>query len=160
MIEQKLFEVKRLFFDREQVKNKADAGMRRGFAKVGAFIRRRAMSSLRSRKKISEPGRPPSSHLGLVKQNIFFAWQDRPKGVVIGPILLNQKGGKDVLRTLEEGGTRRVVQTMFYAPDGSKHPLAQPEVKNLFYRPRPFMQLALETELPKLKDSLQGCVTV
>lgn len=53
------------FFDRKAVLAAVDKATLRVLSKFGAFVRRRAKSSIRKRKKASPPGQPPSSHSGL-----------------------------------------------------------------------------------------------
>jgi len=71
------FEIKQLFFDSPKVVRAVDRTTRRVLSKFGAFVRRTARSSIRKRKRISEPGSPPSSHSGLLKKFIFFGYDRR-----------------------------------------------------------------------------------
>ena len=70
--------MKDFFFDRQAVKGRMTKANRKALSKAGAFIRRRARSSLRRRKKSSEPGRPPSVHTSdrvATLKNILFAYE-------------------------------------------------------------------------------------
>ena len=136
------FEVKNLFFDRKRVIDAVSRAERQGLSKAGAFVRRRARSSIRKRKKVSEPGSPPTSHTGLLKRNIFFAYEPKRSGVVIGPVRLNKPGGAP--RLLEVGGT--VVRKV-----GGKR-------RTLRYRPRPYMGPALEQEAPNFPNLFKNSV--
>ena len=78
------FEVKQLFFDSPKVVRAVDRTTRRVLSKFGAFVRRTARSSIRKRKRTSEPGSPPSSHTGLLKRFIFFGYDAQKRSVVIG----------------------------------------------------------------------------
>ena len=134
VIGMKLKQAKSLFFDRQAVMNSVNRAERRVLSKFGAFVRKGARSSIRRRKAISEPGKPPSSHTGLLRQFIFFVYEPNRASVVIGPVELNR--GTEAPRLLEHGGSvvrrerqQRVAMT---------------------YRPRPFMGPAFERELPKL----------
>ena len=96
------------FFDRAAVTNAVDKATRRVLSKCGAFVRKRAKSSIRKRKKISAPGSPPSSHVGTLKKLIYFAYDQTAKTVIVGPALFQKTrmlGGKTVPQSLEEGGT-------------------------------------------------------
>jgi hypothetical protein len=104
MLTMKPAQAKNFFFDRPAVQNAMDAATRKVLAQFGAFVRTRARSSMRRRKKISEPGQPPSAHDGKLKQLIFFAFDPGAKSVVIGPALLNGANG-EVPALLEYGGT-------------------------------------------------------
>ena len=127
-------QAKGMFFDRKAVTSAVDRAERRVLSRFGAFVRRGARSSIRRRKRISEPGQPPSSHTGLLKRNIFFLYEPQRSSVVIGPVLLGK--GTDAPRLLEHGGvvTRRKRKRRV-------------RVK---YKPRPFMGPAFEREKPKL----------
>ena len=128
------FEITKLFFDKKAVTNRVDAGTRRVLSKFGAFVRRTAQSSIRKRKRISNPGEPPSSHIGLLKKFIFFGYDPSARSVVIGPVWLSQKGRGEAPALLEHGGLGKVGK------------------QRARYRPRPFMGPAFEKELPKLPD--------
>lgn len=130
-----------VFFNSEIEAKLAKCG-KTGLSKFGAYVRTRAKSSIRKRKKISEPGNPPNSHTGKLKKNIFFGY-DEPGGVpsvVVGPTKIKRNGDRN-LRNLEYGGTR----------PGKNQPMV--------YRARPFMRPAFEKELhnaPKaFKDSFK-----
>ena len=127
-------QAKGMFFDRKAVTSAVDRAERRVLSRFGAFVRRGARSSIRRRKRVSEPGQPPSSHTGLLKRNIFFLYEPQRSNVIIGPVLLGK--GTDAPRLLEHGGvvTRRKRKRRV-------------RVK---YKPRPFMGPAFEREKPKL----------
>ena len=122
------------FFDREKVKRSVDASTRRVFSKFGAFVRQRAKTSIRKRKGTSPPGSPPYSHVGLLRKFVLFAYESQRRSVVIGPTLT--KEGSRAPRLLEHGGDAVIEDR------GKK--------RHVRYRPRPFMQPALEAEKPKL----------
>jgi hypothetical protein len=114
-----LEQAKAWFFDRAKVLNAADKAKVKALSKMGAFVRRSARSSIRKRKAVSAPGSPPSSHTGLLRNNIFFGYEPARGGnVVIGPTALNwihfdAAGGavKGIVpRTLEYGGSYRVAE--------------------------------------------------
>src|SRR5690606_28852572 len=98
------FEITRLFFDRKAVTSRVDRATRRVLSRFGAFVRRTARSSIRKRKRTSEPGKPPSSHTGMLKKFIFFGYDPRRDSVVIGPVRLSQKGRGEAPSLLEYGG--------------------------------------------------------
>lgn len=135
MIGMRIDQAKGLFFDRAAVTSAADRAQRRVLSRFGAFVRRGARSSIRKRKRVSQPGSPPSSHTGLLKNNIFFVYEPLRSSVIIGPILLSGKG-TDAPALLEHGG----------------HAVGRRRKKRvrLTYRPRPFMGPAFERETPKL----------
>ena len=130
------FKITKLFFDKKAVRDKVDAGTRRVLSKFGAFVRRTARGSIRKRKKPSPPGRPPSSHVGLLKKFIFFGYEPAKRSVVIGPVRLSQQGRGEAPHLLEYGGTGTVQRK-------GKRSRAK-------IRARPFMAPAAEKEHPKL----------
>jgi len=139
------FEVKQLFFDSPKVVRAVDRTTRRVLSKFGAFVRRTARSSIRKRKRISEPGSPPSSHSGLLKKFIFFGYDPAKRSVVIGPERLTQRGRGEAPHLLEYGGTGSVQRK------GKR--------RRAKVRARPFMGPAFEKEEPKLaamwRDSIK-----
>ena len=139
------FEVKQLFFDSPKVVRAVDRTTRRVLSKFGALVRRTARSSIRKRKRISEPGSPPSSHSGLLKKFIFFGYDPAKRSVVIGPERLTQRGRGEAPHLLEYGGTGSVQRK------GKR--------RRAKVRARPFMGPAFEKEEPKLaamwRDSIK-----
>ena len=138
MIGMKVKAAKGLFFDRARVINAVDRTTRRNLSRFGAFVRQRAQSSIRTRKRISEPGQPPTNRTGLLKRNIFFVYEPGRRSVVIGPALLNSSSGAPEL--LEHGGSviRKGVR--------------------MTYRPRPYMGPAFEEEQNQLEKLWRNSV--
>ncbi len=128
--------VRKLFFNTKAVTSRVDKATWRVLSKFGAFVRIAARHSIRKRKKISLPGSPPSSHTGLLRRHIYFAYEPRKKGVVIGPAALGGEVGV-VPPLLEEGG--RVLRKD-----------REGKTVMMVYRGRPFMGPAFEGEKPKL----------
>lgn len=142
MIGMRLGQARGLFFDRSRVINAVDRTTRRNLSRFGAYVRTRSRTSIRKRRTISPPGRPPSSHTGLLKRNIFFVYEPARRSVVIGPVLLNRSSGAPEL--LEHGGTviRRV--------NGRRI--------RMTYRPRPYMGPAFEAEQDNLSQLWRNSV--
>lgn len=134
MISMSLQEFKAGFFDRQAVQQAVDKAARKNLSKFGAFVRRSAQTSIRSRKRISEPGQPPSSHTGLLKRHIYFAYDGQKKSVVIGPVAWKKRGSFTVPEVLEYGGQVREAKQRYN------------------YRSRPFMRPAFEKEKARIKD--------
>jgi hypothetical protein len=127
------------FFDRELIVKKVKDAGKTSLSKAGAFVRQRAKTSIRKRKKVSTPGSPPSSHVGLLRNMIYFFYDEANQSVVVGPQILNgaKRNGSVVTPELMEfGGT---------APHWRTKKIST-------WRPRPFMQPALEAEAPKFPD--------
>jgi hypothetical protein len=124
------------FFDRAAVINAVDRTTRQVLSKFGAFVRQRAKTSIRKRKGTSPPGRPPYSHVGLLRKLIEFGYDADTKSVVIGPKLSSRPTGAP--KTLEYGGTATV--TDFKTKKSRRVKIAQ----------RPYMGPAFEAEKPGL----------
>jgi len=138
--------VKKMFFDRKAVQDQIGKKNAKALSKAGAFVQRRARSSLRRRKGISSPGSPPSVHSTdrvATLKNILFAYDQRTQSVVIGPLLLNGSAGS--VPALHEFGGRVTVRPRM----GRRGRQRQPTVRTASYPPRPFMGPALAAEAPK-----------
>lgn len=129
------------FFDRIAVESAVDKAERRVLSRFGAFVRRRARSSIRRRKRSARPGQPPSAHSRdktVTLKNILFAYDTQNRSVVIGPVRLNGRRGH-VPRLLEEGGQATIVRR--------RH--RRVETVRANYHKFPYMGPAFEKELPK-----------
>jgi hypothetical protein len=121
------------FFDRTEVIKATGAAKRKILARIGSFVRRRALSLLRYRKSSSEPGQPPSVHRSSyggsigsragqsyspLKRFLFFAYDPATDSVVVGPATTNQVFFDSALKpvtgtvphVLEHGGTVTVLE--------------------------------------------------
>jgi hypothetical protein len=131
------------FFDREKVLGSLDRATRKVLSRFGAFVRTRARTSIRRRKGTSPAGRPPYSHVGLLRNLIFFAYDFDKRAVVIGPVLINSPTGAP--ENLEYGGDANL-------------PIAGGRTRRVTIQPRPFMGPALDAELPGLPAMWQDSV--
>lgn len=149
-----------LFFDRPAVISRMDRITARTLSTAGAYVRRRAISRLRRRKRYSKPGQTPTVHSTdpvANLRNILFGFDGR-YSVVVGPVRLNQMqyvAGRitagTVPATLEFGGQvgiREKLVGKHWMPAGRRRPRpGQPaRVRMATYAPRPFMGPALEAE--------------
>lgn len=168
--------VKSMFFDRDGVIRKTTAGFRSRASKLGAYIRRRAKSLIRKRKAISEPGQPPSSHTGVLRDLIFFGYDDKANSLVVGPTPANQLARQDnrfvkgtVPQVLEEGGDVGIFEVQSAGGDWrradmrSRRRLANRPTRTRIahIKARPYMEPArkhvMENELPDIwRDSVQA----
>jgi hypothetical protein len=157
--EQALFRVKSMFFDARPVLDAADRAARKVLSRFGAFVRRRAKSSIKKAPKkaktalkrglllsgegqfISGPGQPPVGHVGTLRDAILFSYDPGNKSVVIGPVPF-QGSGRGA-RALEEGGPS----------------VKRPSGRTVEIRPRPYMRPAFLAELPKVGPGFKGSVT-
>lgn len=78
------------FFDRQRVLDRVGRARVKALSRFGAFVRTRARSLIRTRKRVSRPGEPPSSHTGVLKRFIYFVYDPVRKTVVVGPAKTNQ----------------------------------------------------------------------
>jgi len=127
--------MKAMFFDHKKVRSATDRAARKVLSRFGAFVRTAARSSIRKRKAISEPGQPPSSHVGTLRRLIFFGYDTGRRSVVIGPTPFGSTAEAPPL--LEYGGRARRKDR-------------RGRVRTATYRPRPFMGPAFEQEKPRL----------
>ncbi|MCR4415291.1 MAG: hypothetical protein NUV77_23005 [Thermoguttaceae bacterium] len=158
-------QVKRLFFDTERVVRATDKAQRRVLSKFGAYVRRGAKSSIRKRRAPSPPGTPPSSHTGVLKRFIFFAYEPERHNVVIGPAKTNQvffdRDRRPVRGTvpsvLEYGGQVTVLEVHRHgrwqrADLRSRRRMGGRPMRyrKVTIAARPYMHPAFERERPKL----------
>lgn len=110
----------RWFFDRTRVRATVDGLVRRKMERFGGAVRTDARYSIRKRQAPSQPGEPPHSHTGLLKDFIFYAWDAASRSVVIGPVPTNQVffdgNGQPVRGTvpqvLEHGGQITILEVL------------------------------------------------
>lgn len=93
----------RYFFDRSSVIAAVGKAAAKNLSKAGAYMRRTAKGSIRKAKGPSKPGRPPHSHVGTLKNLLFFSYDPRTRSVVVGPEKVHPGF---IPRTLEIGGTQ------------------------------------------------------
>jgi hypothetical protein len=162
--------MKDVFFDRAAVKNRMTKANRKALSKAGAFIRRRARSSLRRRKKSSPPGQPPSVHTSdrvATLKNILFAYDPHSESLVVGPVKLNPKtllspqlAGATVPQVHEFGATVKIREVKVGRGWRSGVRRVRPgqpvRVRAAVYAERPFMGPALEAEKDQFPDAWSG----
>lgn len=165
--------MKDVFFDRAAVKNRMTKANRKALSKAGAFIRRRARSSLRRRKKQSPPGQPPSAHTSdrvASLKNILFAYEPNSESLVVGPVKLNRKallgpqlGGATVPQVHEFGATVKIREVKVGKGWRSGVRRVRPgqpiRVRAAVYAERPFMGPALDAEKDHIPDAWAGSVS-
>ncbi len=132
-------DVKSSFFDRKKVIDAVGKDGASWLSKAGAFIRRTAKGLMKSggkKGKVAAPGQPPRVHAGQLKDLLFFGFDTSKSTVVIGPVKFKEGEAPGLL---EFGGT-----TTRKGRDGKPYTAT--------YRGNPFMQPALNENLPKLPD--------
>lgn len=115
-----------VFFDTDKVIKAVDRGRRVSLSKIGAFMRTRAKGLIRRSKKSALRGQPPRSHVGTLKNLIYFGFDSSKRSVAVGPLKF-AKGEAPGL--LEFGGD------------------AKRAGKSAHYSGNPFMRPALNAEL-------------
>lgn len=139
--------IKRNFFDPNAILAPAEKMYRQKLSRFGAFIRRRAKSSIRKRKKVSEPGKPPTNRTGLLKKFILFAYEPEAKTVVAGAAAF--KSNATAPELLEHGGVG--ITSKLVNRKGQ-------ERRTGHWRPRPFMQPAYDEEYPAFIQSIKDSI--
>lgn len=128
-----------MFFDRPGVMKSVKDGTKSGLAKAGAFVRTRARTSIRKRKKSSAPGSPPSSHVGTLRDLIFFGYDTSSESMIVGPKKFGRSNPTGA-QILENGGVGQTTKG--------------PKTFAAF----PYMKPALDAEAPKFPDYFANCV--
>ena len=136
----------------------ADRASGKVLRKFGSFVRRTAMQSIKRRKGISQPGSPPRSHTGALKQSIGFWHNPQARNVIIGPQINRAVKSRafDVPRVLEEGG-----QAYRYYVRRKRRGRRRRIVitGSAFIKARPYMGPAFRENLPKLPQMWQDSIT-
>lgn len=142
----RLKEAKALFFDRPAVMRMMTKKERSVLSRFGAFVRRRAKSSIKISRtnETSEPGEVPKGHTGQLRSQIYFAADPGKRSVVIGPTLFGTKTGEE-LSALEQGG----MSTMTESAGGAAR-----RRRRVYVRARPFMLPAFKSELPQVASMM------
>ncbi|MEM1213784.1 MAG: hypothetical protein AAGI68_15960 [Planctomycetota bacterium] len=160
------------FIDREVVLSRTTRAERRVMIRVGGRIRTWARRSIRPRstrrrpEQISQPGDPPFSKTGFLKQLIFFSYDPQESRVVIGPAKSNSakadRGiGPTVPELLEHGGRITVKRTRKpkRAGEGNRRRSRYRSYQvTLDYPERPYMRPALAENLDFALEAWKGVV--
>lgn len=161
-------QIQQSFFDRQKVIAQIGRKKARALGRAGAFVRRRARSSLRrAPKKRRAPGagagKPPrvrSSSETATLKNIQFGLRDDNEAVLIGPLKTNQKnqlaGSLTVPQLLEFGGAAGIREFRWTGSDvwlpgaprrGRNTAEYESRIRRADYPAYPFMGPALDREL-------------
>ena len=182
------FKVKEAFFDRPKVIASLKKAKRKALAKAGAFVRKRARSSMKKpgKKKTgmaSVPGHPPSNHTsGQSLKSILFAFDTSSGSVIVGPVQFNSSnptltGMETTSPGLHERGESATIREYRYIPlaansdsvkwspakkTGTYKPrprfLLEERQRRIKYPKRPFMRPALEAEAPKFPELFKNSI--
>ena len=167
MLTMSVSKAKNLFFDRAFVIERIDAASRKAMSRGGAIVMRSARKSIKDgvvlargrvkegerrqvvERRTSKPGDPPFSQVGLLRDNILFAFDPASRSVVVGPARLGKSTGAP--ETLEFGGTT-VIERPPQRRDGRR------EKATVRIAARPYMAPALAREASKLPEQLRNTV--
>lgn len=140
---------KKNWFNAAKVQDLVAALTRRAFVRIGAFIRKDAQKTLVYRSYSSSPGEAPHSHIGLLRNLIFFHYEELSGQLVVGPLSVQADSpalSQDVpmgavtgAGVLEYGGVVRMADTG----------------KEVRIAARPYMRPALKRAIayPKLREA-------
>lgn len=178
------FKVREAFFDRPKVRASLKKAKRKALSRAGAFVRRRARSSMRRRKGVSAPGSPPSAHSPNTHslKTILFAYQPQSESTIVGPVQLNQvnftiESVTSTVAGLHERGETAIIREYRYASiegegepanwrrvDGRRRYDERPGYRfetrrrRARYPKRPFMRPALEAEAPNFPELFKNSI--
>jgi hypothetical protein len=164
---------KHAFFDSARILAATTRATVETLAQAGAYVRRTAKGLIRPGRKPSQPGKPPHSHTNLLRDRIFFGFDETTGEMIVGPEKTNQvffnHAGEPVTGAIPEileqpeGGDIQVleVQRQYGPRKGqwvradlrSKRRLAgRPmRLRKAHVRSRPFMRPALDQNVDKFK---------
>lgn len=149
---------KNYFFDRAAVINMMDRKERGALSKAGGTVRliaRRSIRRVGNFNKYSQPGQPPFTHSGFLRNDILYAYDPTTRSVVIGPSQqpwlnhLHEFGGVSALkefRNVEHG----MLRYWRKGPQSRRRWKATGRIVKKRYPARPFMAPALEKASPSL----------
>ena len=138
----------RSFFDQKKIMRAVNKTERRQLMRVGGLTKTIARRSIRKRKrKISAPGNPPFSKRGGLRKNIFFAYDEIRRAVVVGPVKLPSRLNYIAPKVLETSGTVRVRRQRGQGPA---------KIVTKQYHARPFMKPAQEKAADKFPELFKG----
>lgn len=161
------FDMKKAFFDRQKVQSAVDRSTRRAMSKSLAYVRTSQRSSLRRRKRPSRPGQTPSIHSknpNVSLKKILFAYDERTKSGVVGPVLLNSSKARARLNkplpsVMELGGTLTLKEVSYNGKTWRQEPIRRrrkptsrkqkKRTRKVRIAPRPSAGPALEREVAK-----------
>jgi hypothetical protein len=139
-----------MFIDRPGVMARVDKKRRRVLGKTGAYARTSMQRSIRpagKKRKSSEPGKPPRSRQGGLRENIYFGLDEVTESVVIAPLRFQSQpkliGAASVPELLEGGGGE-----MSERKDGT--------VSISEYAPRPFVAPQQQPAEQKLAQEIES----
>ena len=131
------------FFDRAHVLAVVDKDKLKPLRKAGGSIRLTAQRSMRRRKKgFSQPGQPPFSKQGLIRDFTFFAYDKDSDSVVVGPV-----------------GFKRAIVPALHEFGGSQTVYHKGKSEVAKYPKRPYMKPALDKNINKIPEAFQDFIS-
>lgn len=148
--------VQQLFFDRDKVDKYVSRKKKRAFTKSGAYVRRTAQFSMRSRKGSAPAGQPPFAHAKGLKRHLYFYYDPDKETVIVGPVLFSETASEGIPRLMERGGVVsrevRVPTGNVTSVDGTMLKKFRTERRDLSYDPHPYMLPALAKNKGKIAE--------
>lgn len=139
-----------MFFQPEKLQKAVDRKEQKVASATGAFARTVMKRGMRKRKGISPEGGYPYSHIGTLRNLIYFGMDPNQKGVVVGPTLFSGSkgaGSKTVPQLIADGGTvKRVIRV-------GKRKVRKTVTQK--FKPRPFPNLTLPIAAAKLAENME-----
>lgn len=126
-------------FDRKKVERQVGKTMAAALLRAGAYTQRAVKSSMKNAPKKkgaakhSRPGESPFTRTGGLKNSLRFAWDERERGVVVGPIAF--RGRTKGAGTLEESGTVSFSYKVVDPPKNKGRKLSDPEKQRFMQSP-------------------------
>ncbi|HEX4123767.1 MAG TPA: hypothetical protein VHY37_03510 [Tepidisphaeraceae bacterium] len=136
--------IKKLQFKKEKIAEAVKKSNAAGLKKIGAYVMRRAQTSMRYSDTPAPEGKPPRAHRRnpMLRKLLFFAVNAEGTSVDVGPVIF--KKSNMVPKLMEKGGQTTV----------TRHGVRR--VVNI--KPHPFMGPALEAEAPAFPSYWEGSV--
>jgi len=154
---------KLLSFDDDKLIKAMDRASRQALSRIGAHIRQTSRQSIRKLAGPSNPGRPPRTVTGLLKNFLLFGYDPFTKSVVIGPARIS---GFPAIAPglLEFGGTTRARATVAIRKSTGRRlerGMFRPNYvirkgQTIRHERRPYMGPAYDKELPNIPEEWRG----
>lgn len=141
-----------------------DKELKRRLSMLGAYVRQRARRSLRKGKKSADPGQPPKSQAGHLKNLILYDVDVDERNVVIGPAAARSKvadiieyGGEQTIEVwpwwlTADKGEQMTIKRKITSEGRELHDPANKVRIVAKYEARPFMRPAFNHEIRENKE--------
>ena len=145
--------IKRIILETQKINNAVDRATKAPIVKSLAFLRRRMRTQLRRRKNASTPNKPASVHSTdpvATLKNILFAYDNRTKSGIVGPVKLNtvanRRNSEPLPGLLESGGIVSFPAGSLFFPRWKKKLVKSTKSRRVRISKRPNAAIALKAE--------------